>query len=77
MPGNLNFSAALDALRGGMCVARAGWNGKGMFLSVQVPDENSKMKKPYIYITPDTDSVIPWVASQADLLAEDWFIIED
>lgn len=75
MPEKLNFGGALQALRDGFNVTREGWNGKGMFLTLQTPDENSKMKRPYIFITPDADYVVPWVASQADLLAEDWSIV--
>lgn len=73
------FEGALAALKAGRSVARNGWNGKGMFLTLQILDENSKMKRPYIYITiyitPDADYVIPWVASQADLLADDWEVL--
>lgn len=68
----MDFSEALKILKVGGRVSRSGWNGKGMFLALQVPDENSKMKRPYIYITPDAEYVVPWVASQADLLTEDW-----
>lgn len=72
---SLDFGTALAALKEGKSVTRAGWNGKGMFLTLQVPDENSKMKRPYIFITPDADHVVPWVASQADMLAIDWSIL--
>lgn len=76
-PETFNFGIALNYLRAGNKVSRRGWNGKGMFLALQVPDENSKMKRPYIYIVPDVDFVVPWVASQADLLTEDWFLVID
>lgn len=68
-----NFGTAIFALKEGKKVARIGWNGKGMYLMLQVPDENSKMKQPYIYIVPSEADVIPWVASQRDILAEDWY----
>ena len=71
-----SFSHALLLLKSGKSVARNGWNGKGMFLTLQRPDEHSKMKRPYIYITPDTDHVVPWVASQPDLLTEDWHLVD-
>ena len=71
------FSEALIHLRNGFRVARKGWNGKGMWLELQVPDEHSKMKRPYIFITPDADHVVPWVASQADLLGDDWYYMSD
>ena len=31
---NLNFGEALAHLKNGYCVARDGWNGKGMFLTL-------------------------------------------
>ena len=76
-----DFGWALDKLRYGWKVRRRGWNGKGIFVKLQVPDENSKMTSPYIYIdttglrsdNPDAPrSCVPWLASQTDMLAEDW-----
>ncbi len=52
--------------------ARAGWNGKGMFITLQVPDEHSKMTLPYIYIKTVQGDLVPWLASQTDMLADDW-----
>lgn len=56
--------------------SREGWNGKGMYLALQEPDENSFMTEPYIYMVTATGSRIPWLASQADVLAEDWVLFE-
>lgn len=76
-----DFAFALKALRNGRKVFRKGWNGKvaglNMFLELQVPDQHSKMTKPYIYMNVGCEkeeglSRIPWVASQLDLLADDW-----
>lgn len=72
---HFGFGSVLDYLHSGHTVAREGWNGKGMYLALQVPDEHSKMKRPYIYIVPDEEHVVPWVASQADLLATDWYLV--
>jgi len=71
-----DFGYALDALREGFAVQRAGWNGKGMWIKLQVPDEHSKMTLPYIYMKTAQDDLVPWVASQTDLLAEDWRVVE-
>lgn len=68
----MDFSRALQALRQGQRVAREGWNGAGMWLALQVPDAHSKMRRPYIYMSPVDGDLVPWVASQSDLLAEDW-----
>lgn len=77
-----DFGWALQQLREGQKVQRAGWNGKGLWLELQVPGENSKMTLPYIFINYPTDAIntpgarVPWLASQTDMLAEDWDIIE-
>lgn len=71
------FGNALTALKAGKQVARGGWNGKGMYLMLQTPDENSKMQQPYIYMSPVDGKLIPWTASQADILSEDWFVLPE
>lgn len=72
----MNFGEALDDLKHGHRVARAGWNGPGQYLHMQRPDVNSKMSLPYIYICTVQGDLVPWVASQTDLLATDWNIVE-
>lgn len=69
------FEEALSLLKDGQRVARAGWNGKGMWIAIQRPDENSMMGLPYIYMSTVSRKLVPWLASQTDLLAEDWHII--
>ncbi len=69
------FSNALYRLKEGKRVTRAGWNGKSMWLELQTPDVNSKMKLPYIYMSTAQGSLVPWLASQTDLLAEDWYLV--
>ncbi len=68
----MKFGEAIEALRNGDTVTRAGWNGKGMSLELQVPDANSKMTLPYIFMNTATGDRVPWLASQTDILAEDW-----
>jgi hypothetical protein len=70
----VNFGDAIAALKAGQKVARSGWNGRGMWLALQVPDVNSKMSLPYIYMSTVTGDLVPWLASQTDVLAEDWEI---
>jgi hypothetical protein len=81
----MNFGLAIEAAKMGMKIARKGWNGKGIYLEMQEPDEHSKMTLPYIYIVTDsliTDNPhapkgrVPWLASQTDMLADDWYIVE-
>lgn len=80
----MDFGQALTELKNGNRVKRKGWNGDGIFLALQVPDKNSKMTQPYIYIdtlglktnNPNAPKgIVPWLASQTDMLAEDWEVI--
>ncbi len=80
----MSFGEAIEALKKGKKVARWGWNGQGIYIELQRPDEHSKMTQPYIYmvttglVTDNPDAVkglVPWVASQTDILAEDWRLV--
>jgi alkanesulfonate monooxygenase SsuD/methylene tetrahydromethanopterin reductase-like flavin-dependent oxidoreductase (luciferase family) len=73
----MNFGEALNFLKADFKVSRALWNGKGQYLKLQVPDKYSKMQKPYIYIRPVDGEYVPWVASQTDILANDWYEVVD
>jgi hypothetical protein len=70
--GDLNFGEALNSLRAGKAVSRRGWNGKHMWLRLQVPDAHSKMTLPYIYMRTAGGDLVPWLASQSDVLGVDW-----
>lgn len=88
----LTFGLAIEALKKGLRVARAGWNGRGMFLyyvpAASYPAQRNTLGTmagvfpddmvPYCaYIAMKTvqDNVVPWLASQTDVLAEDWAIV--
>lgn len=73
----LNFGEAIEQLKLGSKICREGWNGPGMWLKLQVPDAHSKMRRPYIYMSPVYGNLVPWVASQTDILADDWMIVVD
>lgn len=66
------FGEAILRLKNGKRCTRKGWNGKNMYIELQTPDEHSKMSKPYIYIKTVEGDLVPWLASQADMLEEDW-----
>jgi len=81
---SMNFGEAIAALKRGESLQRKGWNDKNTFIELQTPDEHSKMTRPYIYF--DTTglyaddeyalrTLVPWLASQSDMLAEDWQVI--
>jgi hypothetical protein len=71
----MDFGNVLKLLKKGKRVSREGWNGKGMWLELQVPDEHSKMTLPYIYMSTVTGDLVPWLANQTDVLAEDWQLV--
>lgn len=68
----MTFSSALEMLKTGERMTREGWNGPRQFVGLQRPDDGSKMDLPYLYIFTVRGEYVPWVASQTDLLAEDW-----
>lgn len=72
-----DFGYALAWLKSGLKVSRRGWNGKNMWLALQIPDENSKMTLPYVYMKTVQGDLVPWLASQTDILANDWYTPED
>lgn len=87
----MNFSDALEDIKDGKRVARAGWNGRGMFLFL-VPGSNFTVNRepllsilgegaevtyrPHIDMRDAEGKVVPWLASQTDILANDWEVVE-
>lgn len=78
-----NFGEAIKYLKRGFKVARKGWNGKGMYLRYVDPylDNTYKVTEcepidgtllPYIGMKTAQNGFVPWLASQTDMLAEDW-----
>jgi hypothetical protein len=86
----MDFGQALQALKDGKKVSRSGWNGKNMFLFL-VPGSTFKVNRPpllgiypegtEINYCPHVDmktadgKVVPWLASQTDVLADDWGVV--
>lgn len=87
----MDFSAALSMLKSGYRICRAGWNGKGMFLflvpgSRITVQEGRPLARafepgteidylPHIDMKTAQGSVVPWLASQTDILADDWEVL--
>lgn len=84
----LSFGHALVALKDGLRVARVGWNGKGMWLVLvpadawnvdDVSGERIELvalrRLPFICMKTADDKFVPWLASQTDMLADDWQIV--
>ena len=83
----MDFSEALKHIKDGALVQRSGWNGKGMFLFLVPGSQFEVNRAPLLGIYPEgtvvtycphidmktaDGSIVPWLASQSDLLANDW-----
>lgn len=73
----MDFGEALFYIKNGRRVGREGWNGSNMYISLQSPDINSKMTLPYIYMKTVQGDLVPWLASQTDILSSDWVLYEE
>ncbi len=81
----MSFGLAIEAMKLGKKVARAGWNGKGMWLKIvkagyfdvgcSVVEEAAGLL-PWIGMKTADNKFVPWVASQTDALADDWYIVD-
>lgn len=89
-PGGLSFSAVIAFLKDGYKFQRRGWNGKGMFIYLVPGSKFSVNRPPLLGIYPEGTEItylphidmrtadgacVPWLASQTDILAEDWQIV--
>lgn len=87
----MDFGQALAAIKAGKKVVRAGWNGKDMFLFLVPGSTFTVNRAPLLGIYPEGTQinyhahidmktaqgyVVPWLASQADLLSEDWVLVD-
>ncbi len=57
----MNIGEAIETMRNGSAVRRAGWNGKGMWLRLQTPDAHSKMTLPYVFMQTVQGDYVPWL----------------
>ena len=87
----MNFGLAIEAAKKGAKITRRGWNGKGMFLYYvpegRYPARTDAAKSiatadgkvdygAYIAMKTAQGNVVPWLASQTDILADDWEVVE-
>lgn len=70
--GEHDIGWAVKQLWQGKRLRRAGWNGKGQHVALQVPDAGSMNTLPYVFIITARAERVPWLCSQTDLLATDW-----
>jgi hypothetical protein len=75
------FGEALHYVKNGRRIARTGWNGKGMFLfqistwTYTDGKQDHYPNRPFIAMKTADNQVVPWVASQTDILASDWCLV--
>lgn len=72
MPFKYDIGWAMDQIKLGFFVTRMGWDVPGQIMGMQVPDQDSTNMSPYVWIIPSDHKRVPWIPTQADLLAEDW-----
>lgn len=84
----LSFSSALYALKEGKKIARIGWNGKNQYIELatnisyvsasgeEVNVNHETMGNKAIAFVGTAGVQLGWLASQADLLSDDWCIVE-
>lgn len=83
----MDFPKALDLLKSGYRISREGWNGQDMYLfffspvahgmeEITILDKEpmgtTKPLLPFIMMKTASDMYVPWLASQTDILSEDW-----
>jgi len=78
----MSFGLATSAAERGFRVARASWNGKGMYIyyvpATVINHYGMPLKvQAYFMMKTAQDTLVPWFASQSDMLDTDWSIIED
>ena len=71
------FSEALELLKQGKKVARSSWNGKGMFVFLVLGSTFKVTRAPLLCMRTADNQTVPWLASQTDILANDWEELND
>ena len=84
----MNFGLALEAAKMGKRIARHGWNGKGQYVEIgtdfayRTLDDNGVLvahedigTNALVFVG-TRGRQVGWLASQADMLADDWYIVE-
>lgn len=85
MENTFNFSKALYGLKNGRKIARSGWHDDCMWLTLvanynildmyeDTPHQDDLV--PWIGMKTADNKFVPWLASQTDVLANDWVFIE-
>lgn len=69
-----NFGLAIEAMRKGKKVALPKWSEENAYISIQSPDEHSKMTAEYFYVT-NRFGLAPWIPTMIEMLSEEWRIL--
>jgi hypothetical protein len=79
----MTFGEAIEAAKSGAKIQRAGWNGKGMWVRCVdlYSDAEFRVREiepcegtwlPFLAMKTVDNKIVPWLASQTDMLADDW-----
>lgn len=85
----MDFGGAIKQVKRGKCIARRGWNGKNQHIEIARdisyrapngdiinPDHEAIGNRALVFVG-TSGSQMGWLASQADMLADDWYVIKD
>jgi hypothetical protein len=87
----MEFGQALTGLKHGSRATREGWNGKGMWVvmvgaghydvgartvGLNVRKDPAPNLRPWLGLKAHNGDFVPWVASQSDILADDWVVLD-
>lgn len=84
----MDFGSAIKLLKDGKRVQRNGWNGKNQYIELAtnisyknaddeiINAEHESIGNKAIAFVGTSGVQLGWLASQADMLAEDWKIVE-
>lgn len=69
----INFEDAFKKLKKGEKIRLTKWKSD-VYISLQVPDANSKMTAPYMYVTSRYGKA-PWMPTQIEIMSDQWEVL--
>ena len=85
----INFGLAIEAAKQGKKISRKGWNGRGQYVELAsnisykntgneiINAEHKAIGNAALAFVGTSGVQLGWLASQADMLADDWYIVEE
>lgn len=76
---NLRFGDIIERLKLDFTLkfTRLEWNNKDIYVSLQIHNNYNETDKPYLYISLKDNQLVPYIPSQSDILASDWYLVNE